>query len=83
MSVSSLDTSGMTSAELQQKIQSALHSEPTLSGTDLNVNVTDDTIILTGTVGSGKERTTASRIVQSFGENRKVKEKVNVSGVRK
>ena len=82
-SVASLDTSGMTSAELQQKIEAALHNEPTLSGSALTVSVTDDEINVSGTVGTGKERTTASRIVQSFGENRKVKEKINVSGVKK
>ena len=82
-SVASLDTSGMTSAELQQKIEAALHNEPTLSGSVLTVNVTDDEINVSGTVGTSKERTTASRIVQSFGENRKVKEKINVSGVKK
>jgi hypothetical protein len=82
-SVSALDTSGLSSAQLQQKIEAALHSEPTLNGSDLTVNVTDDEINVTGTVGSGKHRTTASRIVQSFGENRKVKEKINVSGVKK
>jgi hypothetical protein len=82
-SVASLDTSGLTSAQLQQKIESALHSEPTLSGSDLTVNVTDDEIDITGTTGSSKDRTTASRIVNSFGENRKVKEKINVSGVKK
>jgi hypothetical protein len=81
--VASLDTSGLTSAELQQKIEAALHNEPTLSGSVLTVNVTDDEINVNGTVGTGKERTTASRIVQSFGENRKVKEKINVSGVKK
>lgn len=82
-SVAALDSSGLSSAQLQQKIEAALHSEPTLSGSDLTVTVTDDEINLIGTVGSGKDRTTASRIVQSFGENRKVKEKVNVSGVKK
>lgn len=82
-SVASLDSSGLTSAQLQQKIEAALHSEPTLSGSDLTVNVTDDEIDITGTVGSGKDRTTASRIVQSFGENRNVKQKINVSGVKK
>jgi outer membrane biosynthesis protein TonB len=81
--VAPLDTGGMTSAELQARIEAALHNEPTLSGDALTVNVTDDEINVTGTVGSGKERTTASRIVQSFGENRKVKEKINVSGVKK
>jgi hypothetical protein len=82
-SVASLDNSGLTSAQLQQKIEAAIHSEPTLSGSDLTVNVTDDEINVSGTVGSGKDRTTASRIVNSFGENRKVKEKINVSGGKK
>src|SRR3954470_24891463 len=81
--VASLDTSGLSSAELQQKIEAALRAEPTLSNSNLTVNVKDDEIDVNGTVGTGKERTTASRIVQSFGENRKVKEKINVSGVKK
>jgi hypothetical protein len=81
--VAPLDTGGLSSAELQQRIDAALRSEPTLTGDNLTVNVTDDEINISGTVGSGKERTTASRIVQSFGENRKVKEKINVSGVKK
>ena len=78
-----LDTGGISSADLQKKIEAALASEPTLSGSVINVEVTDDTINVTGTVGTGKERTTASRIVQSFGENRKVKEKISVSGLKK
>jgi BON domain len=82
-STASLDTGGLSSAEIQQKIEAALRNEPTLSGSNLTVNVTDDTINVSGTVASGKDRTTASRIVQSFGENRKVKEKINVSGVKK
>jgi hypothetical protein len=81
--VASLDQSGITSAELQKKIEAALASEPTLSGSNLTVEVTDDTINVSGNVGTGKERTMASRIVQSFGENRKVKEKITVSGLKK
>lgn len=78
-----LDTGGISSAELQTKIQAALASEPTLNGSNLTVHVTDDEIDISGNVGTGKERTTASRIAQSFGENRKVKDKITVSGLKK
>ena len=81
--VGSLDTGGISSAELQRKIEAALHSEPTLSGSNLTVVVKDDAIELSGMVSSAKERTTASRIAQSFGENRKLKDTVTVGGAKK
>jgi hypothetical protein len=80
--VASLNAGGMTSDQLHQRIDSALRNEPTLSGSNLTVNVSDDAIDLSGTVSSPKERLTARRIVQSFAGNRKVRERVTVGGTR-
>jgi hypothetical protein len=79
-SFGNLNAGGLTSDQLQQRIDSALHNEPTLSGSNLVVNVADDAIDLSGNVGTAKERLTARRIVQSFAGNRRVRERVTVSG---
>jgi osmotically-inducible protein OsmY len=72
-----------TSAEgtdLQPQIQRALQSEPTLSSSSVTVSVTGDTIELSGTVPTGKEKQTAKRIAQSFAGNRKVVDRITVTG---
>jgi hypothetical protein len=46
----------------------------------VNVNVTEDTIDLSGTVMTGKEKQTAKRIAQSYAGNRKVKDHLTVTG---
>jgi len=68
------------SAGLQVKIGSALKSEPTLSTSNVLVNVSGDTIELSGSVPSGKEKITARRIAQSFAGNRKVVDRITVTG---
>jgi hypothetical protein len=78
--VGPLNAGGLTSDQLHQRIDAALHSEPTLSGSNLTVNVSDDSIDLSGTVSSSKDRITARRIVQSFAGNRRVRERVTVAG---
>jgi len=72
-----------TSAEgtdLQPQIQRALQSEPTLSSSSVTVTVTGDTIELSGSVPTGKEKQTAKRIAQSFAGNRKVVDRITVTG---
>ena len=51
-----------------------------MSNDNINVAATDDSIDLTGTVATGKEKQTAKRIVQSYAGNRKVKDHLTVSG---
>jgi hypothetical protein len=80
--VGALNAGGLTSDQLHQRIDAALNSEPTLSGSNLTVNVSDDAIDLSGTVTSSKDRVTARRIVQSFAGNRRVRERVTVGGAR-
>ncbi len=68
------------SNDLQKQIQTALKHEPTLANDNLNAVVAGDTIDLSGTVASGKERQTALRIAQSFAGNRRVVDHLTVAG---
>jgi len=67
-------------ATLQSQIQNALQSEPTLHNDSVSVNVTDSTIELGGNVQTSKEKQTARRIASSFAGNRRVKDRITVSG---
>jgi osmotically-inducible protein OsmY len=67
-------------ATLQSQIQNALQNEPTLRNDSVNVTVTDSTIELSGNVQNGKEKETARRIASSFAGNRRVKDRVTLSG---
>ncbi|MEO6120284.1 MAG: BON domain-containing protein [Terriglobales bacterium] len=65
---------------VRQRIEAALSNDPTLRGTAFNLNVTDDTIEITGVANSGRDRTAARRIVQSFAGNLRVKDRITVTG---
>lgn len=67
--------------ELRAKIEAALRREPSLSNSNISLNISDDTIDITGNANSPKERLAARRIVQSFAGNRKVRERISVAGV--
>jgi len=67
-------------ATLQNQIQNALQNEPTLHNDNINVNITESTIELSGTVQTGKEKQTAQRIASSFAGNRRVRDRITVSG---
>lgn len=77
------DTGASASADsssLQTQIDAALKKEPTLANSNVIVNVTDSTVALSGSVATGKEKQTAKRIAQSFAGNRKVEDRITVSG---
>lgn len=76
----SLGSTVVNSAALQDQVNSAFQSEPTLAGANVKATVTDATIELTGTVPTAKEKTTATRIAKSYAENRKVVDKLTVGG---
>jgi len=64
---------------LREQVQSTLRSEPSLAGSRLEVNVNDSQIELSGSVATAREKETARRIAQSYGNNRRVVDsKVNV-----
>jgi BON domain len=65
---------------LKGQLDQAYQSEPSLSGSSIQVQVTDTAVQLSGTVPTGKEKTTAKRIAQSYAGNRKVVEKLTVNG---
>ncbi len=62
----------VSDTELQSQIQNALGKEPTLAGDTVNARVSSDSIELTGTVGTAREKLTATRIVESYAGNKKV-----------
>ena len=68
------------SASLKGQLDQAYQSEPSLSGSNIQVEVSDTSIQLSGSVPTGKEKTTAKRIAQSYAGNRKVVEKLAVTG---
>jgi hypothetical protein len=68
------------SMSLQGQIQTALRNDPTVANDNINVNVSTDTIDLSGTVGSGKEKQTAKRLAESYAGARKVVDRLTVSG---
>lgn len=65
---------------VRQRIEAALSNDPSLRGTAFSLNVTDDTIEITGVANSGRDRTAARRIVQSFAGNLRVKDRITVAG---
>jgi hypothetical protein len=67
-------------ATLQNQIQIALQNEPTLRNDNLNVAVTDSTIELSGNVQNSREKQTARRIASSFAGNRRVRDRITLSG---
>jgi hypothetical protein len=79
MSSQSSTASG-SSDQVKNDIQTALRNEPTLSSSNVSVNVTDDSIELNGSAPSAKDRDEAKRIAQSFAGNRRVVDNIKVAG---
>jgi hypothetical protein len=68
------------SSSLQQQLDQAFQSEPSLNGSKIDVAVSDSQIHLTGSVPTNKDKLTAERIAKSYAGNRKVIDKVSVTG---
>jgi osmotically-inducible protein OsmY len=64
--------------ELEGQIQNALSKEPTLTGDSAHVTVSGDTIELAGTVGTNKEKITATRIVQSYAGSKRLVNRLTI-----
>jgi hypothetical protein len=69
-----------STATLKGQIENALRNDAQVGSSNLNVNVTDNTIELSGNVPTGRERTAAYRIAQSFAFNRRVQDRMTVTG---
>lgn len=74
------ETGGMAPDQLKAQIQNAFQSEPTLSSCNITTNVSADTIELAGTCPTGKEKQTARRMAQSLAGNRRVVDRITVTG---
>ncbi len=68
------------SASLKQQLDQAFQSEPSLNGSRIEVGVTDAQVELSGSVPTAKDKITAERIAKSYAGNRKVVNKVSLSG---
>jgi lipid-binding SYLF domain-containing protein len=69
---SSMTTESTSSADVQQQIQKALRNAPGLSTTNINVNVTDQTVELSGSVPTQSDKASAHRIAEQNAGNRRV-----------
>jgi osmotically-inducible protein OsmY len=70
----------VSDSDLESQIQNALNKEPTLSGDNTHVKISGDTIELDGNVASNKDKTTATRIVQSYAGSKKLVNRLTIGG---
>ncbi len=63
---------------LKGQIENAIRNDPTMAGTNVGVNVGPDIIELSGNVPSGKQKTTAWRIAQSYAFDKHIQDKIVV-----
>ena len=67
--------------QIQSEIQNALSQQGSLSGSNIQVNVTDTDVELTGTVATPDQKQTAERIAGSYAGNRRVVNHITVSSL--
>jgi len=72
-------TSTANTADLKNDIQTALQKDPTLTGANINVAVTDKNVELTGTVPSKDAKDTAEQIAKAHAGGLPVKNHLKVS----
>ena len=63
---------------IQSSINDLLSSDPVLSGVDVEASVNDESIILTGTVDSYAQHQRVLQLVSSYGQWRKIVDKVKM-----
>ncbi len=69
-----------SNASLQSKIEQAIRSQAELGTSHVSVNVSYTEIALSGTVPSTQDKQTAERLAESFDGNRKLNDKLVVTG---
>ena len=67
--------------QIQSEIQNAISRQGTLSGSNIQVNVTDTDVELTGNVATPDQKQTAERIAGSYAANRRVVNHITVSSL--
>lgn len=73
--------SAANSTQLQSEIQNALSQQGSLSGSNIQANVTDTTVELTGKVATPDQKQTAERIAGSYAGNRRVENHITVGSL--
>jgi BON domain len=63
---------------IQSSIQDLLSSDPILSDVDVEANVNDESIVLTGTVESYSQHQRVLQLVSSYGRWRKIDDRVKM-----
>lgn len=71
---------GSNGSNLQKQIETSIKNDPTLTDSSVTVNVSENAVDLTGTVASNKAKMNAERIAQSYAQNRKVNDNLQVTG---
>ena len=74
------ESGGMAPDQLKSQLDQALQKEPTLSSCNLMSHVSPDSIELSGSCPTGKEKQTARRMAQSLAGNRRVVDRITVTG---
>ena len=69
----------LSTPEVQQQIQQGFSSEPMLRNTNVNIEVDDNSVKLTGSVKSEQQHDLALRIVQSYSGDRKIVDRIKVT----
>ncbi len=62
----------MSTEEVQQQITSHLSSEPALANTNVNAQVSEKSVVLTGSVATEEQHDLARRIAESYAGERKI-----------
>jgi osmotically-inducible protein OsmY len=70
----------LSNMEVQDQIQTKLHSEPALDDNRLRVEVDDAEVVVSGTADNEKERELALRIAESYAGERRVVDKMEIKG---
>jgi osmotically-inducible protein OsmY len=65
---------------LQKQIETSIKNDPSLTDSTVAVNVSDSSIDLNGTVANSRAKMNAERIAQSYAQNRKVNNNLQVTG---
>jgi hypothetical protein len=68
----------MSSEKVEGQILSQLRAEPSLSGTNIDARVDDNSVVLTGNVDTTTQHHLAVRIAQSNAGSRKIVDKIKV-----
>jgi hypothetical protein len=66
-------------AQVQESLENALRHEPGLKETAIHVDVNEETIDLSGTVNSSKDKLAVHRLAESYAINRRVRDQVTVA----